>query len=218
MNKLKKLDILFEVKSMGISFFVPVLSVLFLIFLSYTELGPEITRKLSLFIEFIICPLAAWWCIYLFIDYYEENMEEVLFTYPVSFFFHGVLRSIIFLILYILLLILGMIPISLRHELVQFSTQVFQYIPQCILYGAVGFCLTVMTRTIVFPILCIVGYAAGKYFTGGSNLFPIYNIMFFDIESSRHLIVEKAITNIGLALLFFFIGHIILRKRTLINK
>ncbi|MBM7602715.1 hypothetical protein JOC75_000685 [Metabacillus crassostreae] len=216
MKSIRKIDFFFEIKSMGLSAILPLLALLFLVFFNYSELGPEIARKLSIFIEFVICPLAAWWCMYLFIDYYEDNMGEVLFTYPVSIFFHGVLRALMFLLCFLALFIICLFLISQRHEEILFSIQVLQYIPQSILYGALGFCLIVLTRNIVIPILCIVGYVAGKYFTGGSKLMPVYNIMFFDIESSYQLLLEKALINIVFAFLLFVLSHFILARRTLI--
>ncbi|XQY90219.1 hypothetical protein ACNRWW_11755 [Metabacillus sp. HB246100] len=214
MKSIKKVDFLFEAKSMGLSAILPIISLLFLVFFNYSEQGPEITRKLSIFIEFVICPLSAWWCIYLFIDYYEDNMEEVLFTYPVSIFFHGILRTLIFLFSFIAFFLICLIPLSYRHEEFLYSMQVLQYIPQCILYGSLGFCLMIISRNIVIPLLCIVGYVAGKYFTGGSKLFPVYNVMYFDIGDSYQLVLGKALLNIGFAFLFFLIGHLILFKRT----
>ena len=94
--EIKKMNVRFEIKSMGISFFIPIVGLLFLLFFNYTDSGPEFVRKLSLYIEFIICPMAAWWCSYLFLDYYEEDLEEILFTYPVSMLFHGILRVFVF--------------------------------------------------------------------------------------------------------------------------
>ncbi|MDQ0232715.1 hypothetical protein [Metabacillus malikii] len=212
MKSIRKIDIPFELKTMGLSAVLPIIAFLILVFLNYTDQGPEITRMLSILIEFVICPLAAWWCIYLFIDYYEDNMEEVLFTYPVSALYHGVLRSLIFLTCFLVIFTVCLILISQKHEEILFSMQVLQYLPQCLLYGAIGFSLMVVTKNIVIPILCIVGYVAGKYFTGGSKLFPVYNIMFYEIESSYQLVIEKALINIGLACLFFLVGHWLLAK------
>lgn len=212
MNSIKKTDIIFEVKSMGLSFYLPIILLITLSFMNFSGDGYEFIRRLSLFIEFIICPLASWWCIYLFIDYYEENIEELLFTYPVKFFFHGVFRSLTFLIIYISLVIISIIPISIRHEEVLWNILVIQFIPQCLLYGAIGFCLMVLTRNIVTPILFIMGYVAGKYFTGGSDLLPIYNIMFFGMETSYQLLIQKATINICLTLILFLVGHLVMKK------
>jgi hypothetical protein len=213
MMEITKINVRFEIKSMGISFFLPIVGLLFLLFFNYTDLGPEFVRKLSLYIEFIICPMAAWWCSYLFLDYYEEDLEEILFTYPVSMLFHGILRVFVFLSLYLLGFFIVMVPISLTHETMLLKTQVIQYFPQCILYAAIGFLLMVTFKNIIVPILTITGYIAVKYFTGGSELFPIYNIMAFEFGNSSQYLPDKFLPNIMLAILFFVLGHVILLKR-----
>ena len=212
--EIRKINVPFEIKSMGISFYLPIVGLIFLLFFNYTDSGPDFVRKLSLFIEFIICPMAAWWCSYLFLDYYEENLEELLFTYPVSMLFHGLLRVFTFLLLYLLGFFLVMIPISLTHETMLFKTQVILYFPQCILYAAIGFVLIVAFRNIMVPILSIIGYIAVKYFTGGSELFPIYNIMAFEFNNAALYVSDKFLPNILFAILFFVLGHVILFKRT----
>ena len=106
-----------------------------------------------------------------------------------------------------------MIPISLTHEPMLLKTQVIQYFPQCILYAAIGFLLMVTVRNIIVPILSITGYIAVKYFTGGSELFPIYNIMAFEFDNSSQYLLDKFLPNIVLAILFFVLGHVILLKR-----
>ena len=211
--EIKRMNVRFEIKSMGISFFLPIVGLLFLLFFNYTDSGPDFVRKLSLYIEFIICPMAAWWCSYLFLDYYEENLEEILFTYPVSMVFHGILRVFVFLALYLPGFFIVMVAISLTHETMLLKTQIIQYFPQCILYAAIGFLLMVTSRNIIVPILSITGYIAVKYFTSGSELFPIYNIMAFGFDNSSQYLLDKFIPNIVLAILFFVLGHVILLKR-----
>ena len=213
MMEIRKINVPFEIKSMGISFYLPIVGLIFLLFFNYTDSGPDFVRKLSLFIEFIICPMAAWWCSYLFLDYYEEDLEEILFTYPVSMLFHGILRVFVFLSLYLLGFFIVMIAISLTHETMLLKTQVIQYFPQCILYAAIGFFLMIAFGNIIVPILSITGYSAAKYFTGGSELFPIYNIMAFEFDNASQYLLDKFIPNILLALLLFGLGHVILLKR-----
>ncbi|MDL4839493.1 hypothetical protein [Aquibacillus rhizosphaerae] len=214
MIDVKKINVMFEIKSMGISFYLPIAVLLYLLVLNYTGSGPDFIRRLSLFIEFIVCPLAAWWSIYLLLDYYEEGLEKLLFSYPVSVLFHGLIRVLLFLFIYLIGVLLVLFAISLTHNTMGLKSQLLQYYPQCLLYAAVGFFLMVATRNIIVPLLSITGYVAVKFFTSGSQLFPIYNIMAFDFVHSPQYLLEKALQNLLLAILFFLLGHVFLVKRS----
>jgi hypothetical protein len=158
--------------------------------------------------------MASWWSVYLLIDYYEENASETLFTYPVSFFYHGLLRVLSFLFIFMILLTILLTIISFNHEDMVLRESIIYYIPQCMVYAAFGFLIMVATKNIIVPILLIAGYIAAKFFTQGDSIFPIYNIMFFQVDSLllKDIVLKSGI-NISLSIILFLVGHYILSRK-----
>lgn len=210
----RKLDLKFEVKSMGFSFYVP----LILLFLSIVYVmwssSVDAIRHTSNLLEFVICPFSAWWSIYLFLDYYEDMTSEVLFSYPLSTFFHGIMRITSLLIFFLMGLFLLLFLITLKYPDISLGDISILYLPQAILYSYLGFTMMVLSRNIILPLLILVGYLAMKYFTMGGNLFPIYNIMSFTIDMSLSpKFVNLGLQNVAIGIIFAVIGHFILSKR-----
>jgi hypothetical protein len=213
-NSAKKLDLQFEIKSMGVSYYAPLLVILLgIIYVSFSS-SVDVIRHTSNLIEFVICPFAAWWSMYLFFDYYEDRASEVLFSYPLSSFFHGIIRVTSFFIFFLIGFFILLVTITLRYPDISIMDISIIYIPQTILYSYLGFTLMVLSRNIIFPLLLIVGYIAMKYWTMESNLFPVYNVMSFsfDMEVSSK-ITSLSIQNIVIGIILATIGHVILSKR-----
>ncbi|MFE7062014.1 hypothetical protein ACFVAD_07665 [Sutcliffiella sp. NPDC057660] len=207
---MKKIDIFFDIKSMGLSFFFPFIVILYIHLLLFFREDVESFIEILSILEFIICPLIAWWTIYLYFDYYEGSAREILFSYPVSKAHHGILRVWTFLLLYSSLIILLFIHINFQFETFMVSTSLVQYLPQILMYSSISFLLVIIFKSIIPPIIIIVGYVISKYFTYGSPALPLYNIMYFNKEVLQlEDIVGKSLLNVLLSCIFYFVGHLI---------
>ncbi|MFP7416772.1 hypothetical protein SFC65_24720 [Priestia filamentosa] len=214
MVTVQKLDLKFEMKSMGFSFYAPpILLLLSIVYVMFSSSVDAIHHTASL-LEFVICPFSAWWSIYLFLDYYEDMASEVLFSYPLSTFFHGIMRITSLLIFFLMGLLLLLFCITLKHPSISLGDISILYLPQAILYSYVGFTLMILSRNIIFPLLIIAGYLAIKYFTMGGNLFPVYNVMSFAIDMKLSSeFIRLGVQNLAIGIVFAVIGHVILSKR-----
>lgn len=214
MSSIKKVDTSFEIKSMGIDFYVPFLVILIAIL--YTCFSPslDIIQYTSKILEFVVCPIAAWWSMYLFLDYYEDRASELLFSYPVSTLFHGIIRVTVFFLLFLVAFFILLLVITFKYPYVSLVNLAVLYIPQTVLYCYLGFFLMVLSRNITVPLLILVAYVAMKYWTMGDRLFPLYNVMSFSIDMQLYpRIIYLAIKNVALALVLAVIGHFILARR-----
>ncbi|MEN3772094.1 hypothetical protein [Priestia megaterium] len=214
MASIKRLDLPFEIKSMGVSYYAPFVAVLLgMIYVAFSS-SPDVIRYTSIIVEFVVCPFAAWWSMYLFYDYYEDRASEVLFSYPLSLFFHGIIRVTSFFIVFLVAFSIFLVTITIKHPDISLVDLSILYVPQTILYCYLGFTLMVLSRNIIFPLLILVAYIGMKYWTMGGKMFPIYNVMSFsvDMKVSGELIT-LSIKNIIIGIVFAFIGHLIMSKR-----
>ena len=214
MASVKRLDLPFEIKSMGVSYYVPFVAVLLGIMYVTFSSSPDVIRYTSIIVEFVVCPFAAWWSMYLFYDYYEDQASEVLFSYPLSSFFHGIIRVTSFFIVFLVAFFIFLVTITIKHPDISLMDLSILYVPQTILYCYLGFTLMVLSRNIIFPLLILVAYIGMKYWTMGGKLFPIYNVMSFSVDMKiSDELITLSIKNIIIGLVLAFIGHLILSKR-----
>ncbi|QJX80291.1 hypothetical protein [Priestia megaterium] len=214
MNSFKKLNLSFEIKSMEANFYIPFLAIF--IGILYTCFSPnvDIIQYTSRILEFIVCPVAAWWSMELFLDYYEDKTAETLFSYPLSTLYHGIMRVTAFFIMYLAAFLILLLIITLKYPYVSFFNLVVLYVPQAVLYCYLGFFLMVLSRNITVPILILLAYVAMKYWTMGDRLFPLYNVMSFSVDMQLYpRIILLAIKNIALAFVLATMGHFILSRR-----
>jgi len=211
---IKRLDLPFEIKSMGVSYYEPFVAILLgIIYVTFSS-SPDVIRYTSIIVEFVVCPFAAWWSMYLFYDYYEDQASEVLFSYPLSSFFHGIIRVTSFFIVFLIAFFIFLVTITIKHPDISLIDLSILYVPQTILYCYLGFTLMALSRNIIFPLLILVAYIGMKYWTMGGKMFPIYNVMSFsvDMKISGELIT-LSIKNIIIGIVFALIGHLIMSKR-----
>jgi len=210
----KRLDLPFEIKSMGVSYYVPFVAVLLGIMYVTFSSSPDVIRYTSIIVEFVVCPFAAWWSMYLFYDYYEDQASEVLFSYPLSSFFHGIIRVTSFFIVFLVAFFIFLVTITIKHPDISLMDLSILYVPQTILYCYLGFTLMVLSRNIIFPLLILVAYIGMKYWTMGGKLFPIYNVMSFSVDMKiSDELITLSIKNIIIGIILAIIGHLILSKR-----
>ncbi|GAB1774223.1 hypothetical protein [Bacillus sp. GbtcB12] len=214
MASIKRLDLPFEIKSMGVSYYAPFVAVLLgIIYVTFSS-SPDVIRYTSIIVEFVVCPFAAWWSMYLFYDYYEDQASEVLFSYPLSSFFHGIIRVTSFFIVFLVAFFIFLVTITIKHPDISLIDLSILYVPQTILYCYLGFTLMTLSRNIIFPLLIIVAYIGMKYWTMGGKLFPIYNVMSFSVDMKiPDEIISLSTKNIIIGLILAIVGHLIMSKR-----
>ncbi len=199
---------------MGVSYYAPFVAVLLgIIYVTFSS-SPDVIRYTSIIVEFVVCPFAAWWSMYLFYDYYEDQASEVLFSYPLSSFFHGIIRVTSFFIVFLVAFFIFLVTITIKHPDISLIDLSILYVPQTILYCYLGFTLMALSRNIILPLLILVAYIGMKYWTMGGKMFPIYNVMSFsvDMKVSGELIT-LSIKNIIIGIVFAIGGHLIMSKR-----
>ncbi|PFU64032.1 hypothetical protein COK90_08740 [Priestia megaterium] len=214
MTSLRKLDLPFEIKSMGASYYAPFVAILLgIIYVSFSS-SADVVRYTSNIVEFVACPFAGWWSMYLFYDYYEDRASEVLFSYPLSPFFHGIMRVTSFFIMFLVAFFILLITITIKHPEISLWDLSILYIPQAILYSYLGFTLMVLSRNIIFPLLILVAYTAMKYWTMGGSMFPLYNVMSFSVDMKvSDEITGLSMQNTIIGVIFAIVGHVIISKR-----
>ena len=194
----KKINISSEAKLMGMDFYVP--------FLQY----------ISRIIEFVVCPIAAWWSVYLFLDHSvdKDKTAELTPNSSPSILSYGLIRVTSFFLIFLAAFFVLLISITLRYPYPYIS--VFNltiiYVPQTVLYCYLGFFLMVLSRNIVIPLFILLTYIVVKYWT--TRDIPVYNVMSFSIDMQLYpRIILLAVKNIALALALAIGGHFILVRR-----
>ena len=214
MASVKRLDLPFEIRSMGVSYYAPFVAVFLGIMYVTFSSSPDVIRYTSIIVEFVVCPFAAWWSMYLFYDYYEDRASEVLFSYPLSSLFHGIIRVTSFFIVFLVAFFIFLVTITVKHPGISLIDLSILYVPQTILYCYLGFTLMVLSRNIIFPLLILVAYIGMKYWTMGGSMFPVYNVMSYSVDmKTSGEIIALSIKNIIIGIIFALIGHLIMSKR-----
>ncbi|MGP7816527.1 hypothetical protein [Niallia sp. 01092] len=207
---LKKLNLPFEIKALGYSFYLPILLQIIFLF-QMVLLDNKLNFILLKEMEFLVVPFSAWWIIFLYYDYFEEDGNTVLFTYPLTIFQHGILRVSIFTLLYEILLIIDCLILNLIHYKNYFFNLLLPYLFQSLLYIAIAFFIVLFSKKVMVPIIVIGGYVSTEYLTGG-NIIPFFHIITFNIEPITFRESEYGlILNFSLSFFLFFISHILLK-------
>lgn len=209
----KKINISSEAKSMGIDFYVPFLIILIAIL--YTCFSPDLEslQYISRIIEFVVCPIAAWWSVYLFSDQSvdKDKTAELTPNSSPSILSYGLIRVTSFFLIFLAAFFVLLISITLRYPYPYISlfNLTIIYVPQTVLYFYLGFFLMVLSRNIAIPLFILLTYIAIKYWT--TRDIPIYNVMSFSIDMQLYpRIILLAVKNIVLALALAVAGHFVL--------
>ena len=212
----KKINISSEAKSMGIDFYVPFLIILIAIL--YTCFSPDLEslQYISRIIEFVVCPIAAWWSVYLFLNHSVDKDKTAEFTpnSSPSILSYGLIRVTSFFLIFLAAFFVLLISITLRYPYPYISlfNLTIIYAPQTVLYCYLGFSLMVLSRNIAIPLFILLTYIAVKYWT--TRDIPIYNVMSFSIDMQLYpRIILLAVKNISLALALAVAAHFILVRR-----
>ncbi|MBY0091033.1 hypothetical protein H7S74_08190 [Priestia aryabhattai] len=212
----KKINISSEAKSMGIDFYVPFLIILIAIL--YTCFSPDLEslQYISRIIEFVVCPIAAWWSVYLFLNHSvdKDKTAELTPNSSPSILSYGLIRVTSFFLIFLVAFFVLLISITLRYPYPYISlfNLTIIYAPQTVLYCYLGFFLMVLSRNIAIPLFILLTYIAVKYWT--TRDIPVYNVMSFSIDMQLYpRIILLAVKNIALALALAVAGHFILVRR-----
>jgi len=209
--KIENIDFKFDIKAMGIVFYVPILIVflqlVYIYTLSQTFIEPKIVLPMF---EFILVPFASWWILYLFNDYYERGGGELLFSYPVTTSQHGFFRitfmfflyTILAMILFLFISILGDFPIKYIS---------LQFIPQFYFFCGLTFLFMTLFKNVSIVLTIIAFYVSTEFLTQG-NLIPWYHVFFFNVEVlDFYTLINKSLLNLVLGFLFIYVGGLYLR-------
>src|ERR671926_387053 len=113
----KKINISSEAKSMGIDFYVPFLIILIAIL--YTCFSPDLEslQYISRIIEFVVCPIAAWWSVYLFLNHSvdKDKTAELTPNSSPSILSYGLIRVTSFFLIFLAAFFVLLISITLRY-------------------------------------------------------------------------------------------------------
>lgn len=209
-----KFDLKFDIKSMGIVFYIPIivsiLTFFYFIYLSKSDTKFDTALALPV-IEFIIVPLVCIWILYIFYDYYENDGIELLLTYPLSNFEHGFIRIITFIILYIIFNLGLFIFISYETN-ASILLLIIQYMSQLIFISGLAFFLLTIFRNISISMTIVAFYVGTEFLTKG-QLFPWYHVFFFNEKILNfYEVINKSILSIIIGLAFIIVGGDFLRN------
>ncbi len=212
----KKLNISSQAKLMGADFYVPFLVILIAIL--YTCFSPnlESLQYISRIIEFVVCPIAAWWSVYLFLNHSgdKDKTSELTSNSSTPILSYGLIRATSFFLIFLAAFFVLLIAITLRYPYPYISlfNLTIIYFPQTVFYCYLGFFLMVLSRNISIPLLIVLAYITVKYWT--MEDIPLYNVMSFSKDMQLYpRIILLAIKNISLALVLAITGHFVLIRR-----
>lgn len=214
--KTLKMNLSFEIKSMGFSFFIPILLSFFIIIFFLSINRPVVALELAIpVMEYLFVPFSCWWSIYLFYDYYEDFGSEVLFSYPLTKREHGIFRIGIFFLLYLILLLMNLTILDFLHPDFLLIKLLLQFVPEIIFFTGLGSIIVNFLRSPMLSISFVSIYVAVEFLTKG-NLLPLYHPFFSNTEPA-HSIVElasKGVINTLLGLIFLKATNYFLEYRS----
>ncbi|GAB4075231.1 hypothetical protein GCM10028778_27350 [Barrientosiimonas marina] len=200
----------FEIKSMGLSFYVPMFVYIFLIYQLFTFHGYE--AVIFKIMEYLIIPMSGWWIIYLFYDYFEEGLYDLLRSYPLTHWEHGFIRVNYFLVMYLLLLSITITAIDMIMVNAAFIPLFIQYFSEAIIFAYGSFLIVILTKNVSITIMVIGVYVATEVLTLG-QVIPWYHVMFFNTSPlSIQETLGKGLLNISVGFSLLIAAQIYLRQ------
>jgi len=172
-----KLDLLFDWKAMGINAYVPLCVVCVLI--GYGNLRKEALTQVIPVLELTFPVFAAWWSIFLFQDFLEEEGSEVLFCCPIQRWKLGIARTAIFFAIYIILMLIMLLVIDQWFRADLLEPLSLQLGLQSFFFAGLGYLSMCLTRNSGWALVIIVVYNSIQILTRGA-LFPYINIFIFN--------------------------------------
>ncbi|MFL0506945.1 hypothetical protein ACH0B5_14445 [Ureibacillus sp. 179-F W5.1 NHS] len=198
---------------MGYAFYFPL--VFFIVFFIQYVMGE---KELSFFLltqmEFLIAPFSAWWVIFLYFDYFEEDGRDLFYSYPVTALEHGLFRVSIFCFIYFLFILICCAALTFRFPDANFFVLLLQYLSESIFYISVAFLFIICFKKVTIPIVIIGSYVSTEYLTGG-QIIPLFHVMFFnDSPLAFDEVILSSTINLVLSIVCTVIGHLLLAKQS----
>lgn len=203
---MSNIDFKFEVKNMGIMFWVPVVVMIIsmIYFIYITDSSIELKLAFPM-LEFILVPFSSWWIIYLYYDYFDRDGLEILLSYPLTNAEHGLLRILLFIIFYTILSLFLFIYVS-SNSSATLLVLLLQYIPQFLFFGGISFFLMTLFRNSSIAITIIAFYVTTEVLTKGQFI-PWYHVFFAnEVPLGINDVINKSILNLILSFLFIKMG------------
>lgn len=156
--------------------------------------------QFKLFNQGFLMPMFGIWIIGIYKEFYEDNLKELLFCYPLTTYSLGI-KKVLYLSLFSLVVIL---PLAIFDSNIYNSLTL--YVSQVSVYICIGFALITLTRSYEFSISIILLYVSTEFLTRGSFI-PWPHIIIFDedlLNQTKHLANEGGVLVIYSLLCLYF--------------
>ncbi|MEB2301555.1 hypothetical protein LAV72_18285 [Lysinibacillus xylanilyticus] len=205
----------FDFKTMGLTFFVPILAFFFTTLFLLISKGHPIETDIIM-IQGLFIPFTCWVLMYRLNELYEEGAQETLIPYYARTFIYDTLRYLTVNIICILLLSSLLV---IKFGLDSFSIiSLIHFFLLTLFFMFLGTALLVLIRNIESSLTIIFIYSIIEVVTLGEFM-PWPHIFIFDSPSFNIFIIIKFITLFFSIIFLFFITSFFLRKidRGIIN-
>ncbi|MBW7476033.1 hypothetical protein K0T92_14905 [Paenibacillus oenotherae] len=171
---LRKINPYFQLKSMGISAFLPLVTSSFLVLIVFINSGSLVDSMPA--IEFIFPIMGCWWSIFVLHDLLAEKGGEVLFALPVRRWCYGSLNVMTFYIMYMLLMVIMLLVMSNWFSQSELVSMGLQLGAQSFFYAGLGFLAMVLTRNTGWSLIIVTSYLSIELLTfrNSISMFDIY--------------------------------------------
>lgn len=161
--------------------------------------------ELRLLNQLILIPIFSIWIMYIFKDFYENNLKDLLFSYPISVFTLGV-KKVILLTFFSYFIIFPLILIDDN-----ILNMIFLYFSQLSLFVSLGFLLITITKNFELSLTLTLSYIVIELLTKGSFV-PWPHVIIFETENLNQFsfVVNQSVLNFGYSFLILYFGHLIL--------
>lgn len=161
--------------------------------------------EFKLFNQGFVIPVFGIWIVSIYKEFYEGELKELLFCYPLSSSDLGIKKVLTLMFLSFVLIS----PLTLVDE--NMSLSLILYLTQTSFFISLGFLLISVTRNFEIAVTFILIYVSTEFLTKG-NFVPWPHIMVFDaldLEQINHLI-NKAVIAILYSLICLYFGQLFL--------
>lgn len=196
---------------MGWAAIVPLLP--FIVLISQLLTFQDDVSRLIYTLQFLIAPFSCWWVIFLFQEYFEGGMDQLLPSYPLSKWEHGLIKSVLVIFIYFIITIIVLFATSMTVSGLMFGSLLVNHLSLSLLFSSIGFLLVTSTKNVVISLSVIAIYTVTEYMTRGSVI-PWYHLFTFDITASRYGTIDfESVGNVLGSIIFFSVGQFILNKK-----
>lgn len=170
----------YNFQEIGIIRYIPLMVLLIMSLLCRNS--PAETMVILKSAELFLPPFVIFWVIPLFFNYVNADTREVYLSYPCSRKKQGILRIILFMLLFDIFLTTAFFVAI--HSWKEYSLYLLILCVQSLFYASLGFLLIVITKNIVISIGIILGYV-GIQVLDTSHIFKTISLKFSDIYNGQ---------------------------------